>query len=310
MASRAWAARARVERPLAWRDGATVVVVGGPTLGGSGKTPLAIACAEELRRRGASVALVGHAYGASPRRARIVSPDDDVRVVGDEALACARRLGSLGVPVVVGPTRQAALDLALEASDVVVVDGLCQATPRRATLALLAVDACAPWGAGHCPPRGDMRARCEAVLSAVDRVVVIGGELRLPELGLPAHAHAEVVSEGAWSRGTLLGWDALRRLRLGLWTGVARPERILRGLAKHGVHPEVMRFGADHHPRVPWGPPDGRKLDLWLTTAKCHAHLKQAGEGGVPVAVLDHALRLDDGLQELLSRLDPREPHP
>src|SRR5580693_1181686 len=113
MASRAWASTVRIERPLRWRSGVTVIVVGGSTLGGSGKTPLAVACAQVLRRAGRRVALVGHAYRAHPGTARFVSPEDDVRSVGDEALECATRLSADGVPVVVAETRQAALDLAL-----------------------------------------------------------------------------------------------------------------------------------------------------------------------------------------------------
>ena len=50
-----------------------VVTVGGATLGGSGKTRVALACARELARAGARVVLVGHAYRATaaPRARRL-----------------------------------------------------------------------------------------------------------------------------------------------------------------------------------------------------------------------------------------------
>jgi tetraacyldisaccharide 4'-kinase len=317
-ASRAWGAIARVERPLSWRSGARVVVVGGATLGGSGKTPLAVACAEELRRAGARVALVGHAYGASPDQARIVSEQDDVRSVGDEARACARKLAPWGIPVVVAKARQEALDLALGVADVAVVDGPCQTTPRRATLSLLAVDGDAPWGAGHCPPAGDLRAPRAALLAAVDRVVVVGGEVggSLDLSSVPADS-AEVVSRGAWALapegyGSLLDWEELRRLRLGVWTAIARPERVLRALSRRGVFPRVAVFGGDHSPRRghPWARssnPDA-SVDLWLTTSKCESHIPRdpgprdflARRGSVPVAALDHALSLAPVLTERL----------
>src|SRR5580698_6080578 len=44
-----------------------VLAIGGATLGGSGKTPLAIACAAELARLGVPTALVGHAHRGVPR---------------------------------------------------------------------------------------------------------------------------------------------------------------------------------------------------------------------------------------------------
>jgi tetraacyldisaccharide 4'-kinase len=306
-ASRAWAAWAKVERPLVWRDSARVVVIGGPTLGGSGKTPLAIAVAQELQKRGHRVALVGHAYGASPQRARVVLLEDDVRVVGDEALVCAGRLAELGIPVVVGPSRQDALNLALALADVAVVDGPCQTAPRRASLALLAVDASAPWGSGHCPPRGDLKASVEATLAATDRVVVVG----------EGSDSVEVVSEGAWlqdasPRNLLLGWDSLRTLRVGLWTALARPERLLQWLEKRGVRPVELHLGTDHAKGSPKRslPDAAVPVDLWLTTAKCRTHLPPATPGGVPVATLDHALRLKSSLREVLSRLDPRDTRP
>jgi tetraacyldisaccharide 4'-kinase len=318
-ASRAWGAIARVERPLRWREGAAVVVVGGSTLGGSGKTPLAVACAEELRRAGANVVLVGHGYGASPGRARFVSERDDVRSVGDEALVCARRLAPLGVPVVVSRARQESLDFALRSADVAVVDGPCQTVPRRATLSLLAVDAEAPWGAGDCPPRGDLRAPVETLVAAVDRIVMIGGEGRGLPTALPIPVdHAAVLSRGAWaseSKPILLGWEELGPLRLGLWTAIARPQRVLRTLERHGITPRRTVFGGDHYPTEAL---PGRRavnrlpsLDLWLTTAKCASHLGPDPRALAPlisgerasVAVLDHALCLGSALKERLRRV-------
>src|ERR1700733_12910674 len=157
MASRVWEATVRLEAPLRWRATARVLVVGGATLGGSGKTPLACACAEELHDRDARATFVGHAYGAAPGWARFVHGQEGVRLVGDEALACQRQLAVRRIPVVVAPNRQLALDLALSRADLAIVDGPCQTRPRRATLALLAVDATDPWGAGRCRPRGHLR---------------------------------------------------------------------------------------------------------------------------------------------------------
>ncbi len=124
-----------------------MVAVGGATLGGSGKTPLAIACAEAMAD-GARVAYVAHGYRARPERAaRRHAVDDDVATVGDEALVAARALAGRA-SVVVAPSRQAALELAAERADVVVLDGVLQThtaprhalSPRRST----PID---PWGA-------------------------------------------------------------------------------------------------------------------------------------------------------------------
>jgi len=302
--SLAWAevSARSVVRPLRVPEHVRVVTVGGATLGGSGKTPLAIACAGELARQGARVALVGHAYGARPGRARVVSTADPLAEVGDEALVAAQKLAGQGVPIVVAPRREAAVELAAGLADVLVIDGPLQLSPRRADLALLAVDAEEPWGrAAAVPPRGDLRAPVPALLAAADLVVRVG----------PGSPDTIVTSAGAYLGHTLLPWDALRPLRVGLACALARPDRLLRALAREGIAPAATAFACDHGPLAPREPGDGTgpsadaRVDLWLASAKCALHL---GPTRAPVATLDHAVVCAPTLASKLSaaRLDPR----
>ena len=292
-AALAWGALSSrgLSRPLTFRAGARVVVIGGSTLGGSGKTPLAIACAKHARSLGHRVAFVGHAYRARPETSRVVAATDDVDVVGDEALVAFHALSPLGIPVVVAPTRQAALDHALSLADVAIVDGVAQTHPVRAHLALLALDAHSPWGAGACPPAGDLRAPERALLEVCDRVVVVE----------PAH----LLSRGAHLEGTLVPWDALRGRSIALWTSVARPRRILEHLASHGVIPRLVVAHADHasvstrdralaiqQARV-------ERVDMWLCTAKCTLRTGLY-LGDTPVATLEHELQLEQSLSYAL----------
>jgi tetraacyldisaccharide 4'-kinase len=314
VAARVWGGVARVEVGLRWREGARVVVIGGSTLGGSGKTPLAIACAEELHDAGMRVALVGHAYGASPREARFVRGDEDVRLVGDEALSCQRHLADKQIPVAVAPKRQQALDFGLSRADVAIVDGPCQTKPQRAALALLAVDATDPWGGGgRCPPRGDLRAPMDVLLAAVDRVVAIAPEgsrvQPLEETCVRPVDHVWANSNGAILEGRTIDWNELRGCRIGLWTAIARPHRVVRELARRGVHPAVVQACADHGPAELPTRGTGGGIDLWLCTSKCRGHLPET-LSGVPVATLDYTLRLEGPLKAALARLDPESAHP
>ena len=274
VAARAYASLVRVERPL--RCDVPTLCVGGATLGGSGKTPLAIAAARALAERGHRVALVGHAYRAQPGRARFVAPGDDVRLVGDEALEAARELADTTVRVVVAPSRQLAVDLATSASggvDVLVLDGPLQLTPKRARLSWLAVDEQAPWGSGDCPPAGDLRAPKAALVASADRVVPVRG-----------------ASRGAWEGARLVPWSSLRALRVGLVTSVARPQRVLSLLGRHGIEPRAVLLGPDHGPL----PLPGRhhRVESWLTTGKDWGLLQR----GVRVSRIDYHLRLPSGL--------------
>jgi tetraacyldisaccharide-1-P 4'-kinase len=307
-ASRGWArlSAACVARPVSWSRG-RVITVGGATLGGSGRTPLALACVKLLAEAGTQVALVGHAYRASPGRARWVGPHDPVAAVGDEALACARALrevaGAGGAGVVVGPTRQGALDAALARADVAVLDGPVQLAPRKADLALLAVDARAPWGSGACPPSGDLRAPVAALLASTDRIVRIGD----------GDAAATIASNGAHLRGRLLTWAELRGHRIGLVTSLARPRRVLEHLARHGISPVTFIPTPDHAApsrRARARAAQARDVDLWLCSAKCSVHLENAGDelAGRPVAVLEYAIILDPQLASEVKAVGT--PHP
>jgi hypothetical protein len=271
------AARA-LARPLVVPAHVAVVAVGGATLGGSGKTRVALSCAAELARLGARVALVGHAYGARPGRARIVRASDALADVGDEALACARALGS-AVPVVVAPRRQAAVDLAAARADVIVVDGPVQTSPRRAALALLAVDADAPWGSGRVVPAGDLRAPQAALGAEADHVVPVSSRTHELALGF--------------------GRDAAR---FGLFTAIARPERLVRALPRA---PAIVISAPDHGPAWTcareverWD----RSVDLWVASSKCAIHLETLRPAR-PIAVLPAIVSLPDAVTRALVAL-------
>jgi tetraacyldisaccharide-1-P 4'-kinase len=329
------AARALLDRTVTRRLEAParvpIVAVGGATLGGSGKTPLAIACAEELAAAGARVALVGHAYRADPRRARVVSPDDPLDEVGDEALLAARAFARSGVHggarVVVAPSRREAIAFAARDADVLVLDGIAQLTPVPAALSLLAVDPVFPWGAhAALPPRGSMRAPAAMLVGACDAIVPLGegspmAELR--DLGRDVW-ESTVESRGLRvmkSPGTrcetsagddeyvdgvaLMTWSVVRSLRVGLLTAVARPERIVDALARQRVVPSAVVSVRDHGPfdeaaRSRVGEATRRSgVDLWLATPKCALHAARALTG-LPVAVLERRVSLHPLLRRRL----------
>jgi tetraacyldisaccharide 4'-kinase len=285
--ARAWGevAARRLRRRLAVPPGVRVVTVGGATLGGSGKTPLAIACARELALRGVRVAFVGHAYGARPGRARIVACSDAEHEVGDEALVAARALQPHHVPVVVAPRRSGAVARASTEADVLVMDGVLQTEPVRASLALLAVDADEPWGrAAAVPPCGDLRAPVAALVSHADVVVRVGESS--PSSPSGRAASARVVSRGVHLDRTRIGWDELRYARVGLACALARPDRVLRFLQSRGVVPVAVARAPDHAP-IPARHLSAR-VDLWLATPKCATHVPAMRAGCAPVATIDH----------------------
>ena len=318
-------------RALPLPSGPRVIAIGGATLGGSGKTPLAIACAEHLAAMGARVTIVGHAYRARPGGARVVSPSDRLEDVGDEALLAARIFAANdGAPaaapgasgcarprVVVAPSRAAAMASAARESDVLILDGVAQTAPARVSLALLALDARQPWGRGALPPLGDLRATVPALLDACDAVVPIQDDADPANDPEPLHDErirlrgkdvlaARAESRGAWdASGVLRTWEVLRSVRVGLLTALARPERVIAALARRGIEPHAVLIGRDHGPiaagaAIRTGA--AKRVDLWLVTPKCALHVERA-RPALPVATLDYSVVLPPRLCARLARV-------
>jgi tetraacyldisaccharide-1-P 4'-kinase len=208
-----------------------------------------------------------------------VRPDDDVRVVGDEALVCARALDGIAT-VVVAPDRQHALDLAASLANVLVVDGVLQLHPRRAALSVLTVPPTSP------PPR--------TLARVADVVVQVATTMRSP-----------------------VPWEVLRKERVGLITSLARPERVLRALAMHHVVP-VVHIALPNHGRHAPGqtrPTPGVHVDRWLATDKCAHHLAHLAprDHTSERTTLSCEADLSEGLEARVAaalRLDPVERAP
>ncbi len=306
--------------------GIALVCVGGATLGGSGKTPLALACTTFLAGElGARVALVGHAYRGALRRrrqARLVDAEADVVAdVGDEALVCAEALRGEGVRerarVVVGSSRQAAIDL-LERSafrpDVLVLDGPLRirgrdrGRARAETLRLLAVDAEAPWGSGRVPPAGDLRAERDVLLASADLVV--------PVSATPSRARWVEGDRAPMTLDELASWARLQNARVGLFTAIARPDRLTTALARAGLPLSAVISIRDHGPMTQQGRAQLRKstegdgdeapVTVWLATAKCVHHLagiRHEMPKFARLGVLEADVTLTSVLQERLRML-------
>jgi tetraacyldisaccharide 4'-kinase len=266
-------ASSRIARPLTLPGGLRVIAIGGATLGGAGKTPTAVALARALGRaalvtadRSSRVVLVSHAYRARPGFARVVRVDDEVTIVGDDALASARALAADGIEVVVAPTREAAVRFAATRADIAIVDGLLQTSPRRVDDAVLVLDGAAPWGSGRCPPAGDLRAGREVLLAAADHVVSLGAAASGATL-LPTS-----VSRAVSSSGDDVPLVELREREVGVVLAIAHPERVLQSLAAQAIHPRTVVSLADHA-GFDLARLGAHRVEVWLTTSRCATKL-------------------------------------
>jgi tetraacyldisaccharide 4'-kinase len=293
-----------------------VVGVGGATLGGSSRTPVAIALARALSGLGHRVVVLGHGYGGNTRVSRRVLPEDPASLVGDEARLMTAKLPRLSI--VVAPTRQAGLDYIARTSlgDVVVVDGLLQVRPKRIACSVLALHEDAPWGAGACIPEGDLRAPIERLLAASDCVVLVRSAFPRPALAAASSSLAMGGDFGS-SANTFAAREQLtvpeHGAPFGLLLGVARHRRVVRALVALGIHPVCVVAAGDHQSAraLTYAQKVGLRAGVrtWLMTEKCLAGLPSVAQAalllGAEIRAIGHDLEPEDRLvQEVAKRLN------
>ncbi len=155
---------------------APVVVIGNISVGGTGKTPLTLAIAQQLSDAGFHPIIVSRGFGGTLVQQPVTS-SSTADQVGDEPLLMARR----GIcPVWVGRDRVATAKQALQACpqcDVVLCDDGLQHYRLQRDVEICVIDGVRRFGNGYLLPAGPLREPVSR-LKTVDAVVVNGGNLR------------------------------------------------------------------------------------------------------------------------------------
>jgi tetraacyldisaccharide 4'-kinase len=151
-----------------------LVIVGNITAGGTGKTPVVIWLASQLRSRGHSPGIVSRGYGGSRSGTSMrVDADSDAAVVGDEPVLLAQRSQC---PVAVDSDRvRAAAMLVEDGVDVIIADDGLQHWQLQRDFEICVLDGKRLFGNGRLLPSGPLREPAGR-LSSVDQVLVNGGD--------------------------------------------------------------------------------------------------------------------------------------
>jgi tetraacyldisaccharide 4'-kinase len=148
-----------------------IISIGNITVGGTGKTPMAVYVAQVLKQLGYKVVIISRGYKGkaekvggivSDGRALLMTPE----IAGDESYMMASRLKD--VPVILGKNRFKAGKLAISefAPDVIVLDDGFQHLKLQRDLDLVLLDYRKPFGNEHLLPRGVMREPASALFCA------------------------------------------------------------------------------------------------------------------------------------------------
>lgn len=214
-----------------------VLVVGNLVAGGAGKTPLVIALAQALARRGWRPGIASRGHGRRGRGPVWARPDSDPADCGDEPLLIARRTG---LPVAVDRDRVAAGRRLVDAGCTLVIadDGLQHLRLGR-DLEIEVRDGRRGLGNGRLIPAGPLR---EPAGRRVDFRVINGGPAADGEWRMDLHlGDALPLGAGAPRPVGLFAPGPVHAV-----AGIGHPERFFDSLRQAGLQVQGHPF-PDHH---------------------------------------------------------------
>lgn len=289
---------------------APVISVGNLTVGGTGKTPMALWLCRQMLQRGRKPAVLSRGYKATPDG------------IADELLMLSKSCPQ--AVVVAHPDRAAAGRLAIDeyqARAVILDDGFQHRRVGR-DLDIVLIDATLPFGYDHLLPRGLLREpvhglrRAEAVvvtrcdqcrpeaLAAVDKRI---HDLK-PDLPVVHSVHRPV---GFFDlQGQSVSLPAGKRV--GAFAGIARPQAFIKTLEGIKLSACGLRLWPDHHSYTyadlealfSWAAE--QRVDILVTTEKDAVKLASLEvDWPVPVAALRVEMELlADGRRVLCDLID------
>ncbi|HEU0282171.1 MAG TPA: tetraacyldisaccharide 4'-kinase [Gallionella sp.] len=220
-----------------------VIVVGNINTGGTGKTPLTLALAQQLTDHGWHPLIVSRGYGGIAQHPQQVGANSDAKQVGDEPLLMARR--NL-CPVWIGKDRAAAAQAALQAHpqcDIVLCDDGLQHYRLQRDAEVAVIDGARGFGNGFMLPAGPLREPVTR-LRTVDAVVVNGGETSTGQYAMRLSGE---IFHNLLDPGKTAAANYFHALNNHAVAGIGHPQRYFRHLQTLGI-PFTPHAFPDHHP--------------------------------------------------------------
>jgi tetraacyldisaccharide 4'-kinase len=304
-------------RRMAWpgrRAAVPVLCVGNFTVGGSGKTPTAIAVARILIAAGRRPFFLSRGYGgrlAGPVRVDAQPAGD----VGDEPLLLARV-----APTIVARDRPAGAAAAAQAgADAIIMDDGWQNPSLAKDLVIAVLDGRRGIGNGRVFPAGPLRAPLESQLDHADALMVIGPPSSGAEPAIVAGQERNLPRFDGELAPEPAALAKLAGARVLAFAGIADPGKFFATLEDNDIAVAARRSFPDHHHFAAreiaelLGQADRERLTP-ITTEKDLARLAgdpQASELVARTTALPVALKVRDpaGFERMvLGAVGPRPP--
>jgi tetraacyldisaccharide 4'-kinase len=227
-----------------------VIVVGNITAGGTGKSPVVMQLARELKSRGYVPGILSRGYGVKTgEQSRRVTSQDSADEVGDEPLMMAQSLADIPVAVDRDRWRGASFLRSKSGVDLVICDDGLQHYNLPRDIEIVVVDGDRGIGNGLLIPAGPLREPVER-LKSVNYVLVNGSRENL-SAQLQAEIDQEFMVEPSVWRNLLSG-EKLKIDQMPLSgkvlavSAIGNPGRFHKSLKDLGLEP-IDKIFPDHH---------------------------------------------------------------
>ena len=231
--------RRRIRRAEPFDAGVPVVCVGNATVGGTGKTPVALYLLHSLRRLGIETHALSRGHGGVERGPVEVTHNHSALEVGDEPLLLAT-----AAPTWVSHDRASGARVAVaHGAKAIVMDDGHQNPDLRKSLSLLVVDAETGFGNGRILPAGPLRERVTDALARADAaILMMPGPDYDPAPELVAQlGNLPVIP--AWLSATAAAPPG----PLHAFAGIGRPDKFFDTVRRIGGTVVEQTAFADHH---------------------------------------------------------------
>ncbi len=281
-----------------------VIVVGNISVGGTGKTPLVIWLANQLKQKGFKPGIVSRGYGGSANDVTEVFAHSMPNEVGDEPLLIAKHLDC---PVFVGLNRVDACMALLEGHpdvNVIISDDGLQHYRLQRDIEIAVVDAQRGFGNALLLPAGPLR-EAKSRLNKVDAIVITNANQQSSikttflapvfEMEFAGDVFVSLFDGKSKQRKEFLNGKHLLAV-----AGIGNPKRFFEDLIKMGLVFEQKSF-PDHHAYKPQDLLHFAGKTILMTekdAVKCAQFAK--GNAQFDIWMLPVSANIGDGLNKLV----------
>jgi tetraacyldisaccharide 4'-kinase len=257
-----------------------VVVIGNITIGGTGKTPLAIWLLEKLIKKDMKPGLICSGYRSKAKSPQEVLIDSKVSNVGDEALMIKlsfQRRHNINIPIFVGK-KKAQVGMALLNAypdiDILISDDGLQHYELLRDFEIVVIDEVRRFGNKFLIPTGPLR-EPKTRLNKVDAVIVNSETLKVSKSGYGMTYFGGALVNCLQSNH-ISELDVLDKEIVAI-TGIGNPERFFEQLTTSGLKFKKVIFN-DHHLFTEFDFKDYDDMDIIMTekdAVKCKSFAKE-----------------------------------